>query len=269
MLLLAVLFLPMMGSAQQATNTSRQSVAAPQSPERKTSQGELEKRVDLIEAKVLLAEAKALAAKRNPWTEPGAILGFLGSLGAIASFLIQRWWHRQAEREAADRAERERKQAAELAERERQQEADRAEREKLKSHVLDSLKWFEGKTQPRSIAIAVVEANWSTFKDLHPTWLAILVNQAIYLLKQSDEADSAHELANLDRIMTLIADNESELRLEQKISVREAVSANQAGSASGLKGVTGHNEWLKKLAKSPLNPGLNRTDTALTRGPAG
>lgn len=72
------------------------------------------------------------------------------------------------------------------------------------SHLYNSLHWFEGDTQKRSLGIAVIEANWNSAKSLHRTWTAVLTNQALYLLGQSGQKDATHEIANLKRIMNLL-----------------------------------------------------------------
>jgi hypothetical protein len=154
----------------------------------------------------------------NPWLEwvkPSTLLGFVGGLGGIVGMLIQRSWQRRDEEKAAQRAERDR----------------------LQAHVLDSLKWFEGRTQKRSIGIAVIEGNWSLFTALQPTWIAILVNQAVYLLAQSRETeDAALEQQNLKRIMDLLLLARTKVAEAQKKGLSDALGENLAGR--GLRGMT-------------------------------
>jgi hypothetical protein len=66
-----------------------------------------------------------------------------------------------------------------------------------------ALAWFEGKTQRRSIGIAVTEAFWEDSPSSRTTLIPLLGNQAIYLLAVSDQG-TAHEVNNLERIMHLI-----------------------------------------------------------------
>ena len=71
--------------------------------------------------------------------------------------------------------------------------------------LLESLGWFEGGTQKRSIGIAVIETKWDHQKEFRTRWVSILVNQAIYLLTREKDRDARHERANLYRIMNLLA----------------------------------------------------------------
>jgi len=158
-------------------------------------------------------DVRLLGESKNPWTEPTTIFGLLGILGGFGGVLIQRYWHRLDERK----------------------KAEQAERARLQAHVFDSLKWFEGKTQKRSIGIAVIEGNWDKFPDLQPTWLAILTNQAVYLLAESGQANAAHEQANLQRIIDLLIRTTNALSSPQKGSIRDAIANNRKGK--GLQGI--------------------------------
>jgi hypothetical protein len=158
-------------------------------------------------------DVRLLSDPQNPWTEPSTIIGVLGVLGGITGVLIQRLWHLRDERRSAERADRDR----------------------LQAHVLDSLKWFEGKTQKRSIGIAVVEGNWNKFAELRLTWLAVLTNQAIYLLAESGQDDAAHERSNLNRMMTLLSQTESSVSPDQRKSLVDAIDKNIKGA--GLRGI--------------------------------
>ena len=99
------------------------------------------------------------------------LLPWITALTAIIGFFLQRMW---------------------------QLKKDRLER------LYNSLQWFEGHTQKRSLGIAMIEANWHKEKSFHKTWVSILTNQAVYLLRQSEQGHSAHEIENLKRIMRLL-----------------------------------------------------------------
>ena len=102
-------------------------------------------------------------------------------------------------------------------------------------HVLDSLRWFEGKTQRRSIGISVIEGNWARFPDLQGTWTAVLANQAVYLLSESGQDDAWHERANLQRIMRLLCRPEVQLSDDQRDSLMDAIDrAQPEGSTRNL-----------------------------------
>lgn len=77
-------------------------------------------------------------------------------------------------------------------------------RQRIWELLLESLRWFEGGTQPRSIGIALVESKWEYHEEFRSRWASILVNQAIYLLTRQKDRDAIHERANLYRIMNLL-----------------------------------------------------------------
>ncbi|HYN81705.1 MAG TPA: hypothetical protein VES88_09410, partial [Gemmatimonadaceae bacterium] len=89
--------------------------------------------------------------------------GVLAALGAIIAFFLKRYW---------DKRDRE----ADL--RERAQAAKDADRARHRDILYESLKWFEGGTQKRSIGIAVVNTSWHTFDDFRPLWTEVFANQA-------------------------------------------------------------------------------------------
>jgi hypothetical protein len=176
-------------------------------------------------------DVRIVGEPRNPWTEPSTILGVIGVLGGLGGVLLQQHWHRNDQEKAAARAERER----------------------LQAHVFDSLKWFEGRSQKRSIGIAVIEGNWSTFDDMRPTWLAILTNQAVYLLAESDSKDASHERANLDRITRLLVCHPATLSADQNSSIGHAIEENRSGKR--LRGIETESldDWKSKLSSPPQN----------------
>lgn len=71
-------------------------------------------------------------------------------------------------------------------------------------HLFEALSWFSGGTQKRNIGISVVEGYWAEIPHLRRILVTLLVNQAIYLLTQSEQYDSSHERNNLCRIMRLL-----------------------------------------------------------------
>lgn len=109
------------------------------------------------------------------------------------------------------------------------------QKERMESHLLDSLKWFEGGTQKRSIGISVVEANWATYKLLRPTWLAVLVNQAVYLLAETKETRSQHEIENCKRIRRLLSREKPQLSEGQKRAIGTALTEREADRGGGVK----------------------------------
>ena len=173
---------------------------------------------------------------KNVWLEPTTLIGVLGALGGLVAVLVQRYWHRKDDELSRSRAAEDRRRADERLDNERQVARETAEREKFLSHALDSLRWFEGKTQRRSIGIGIVEGNWVRFPELQCTWTAVLANQAVYLLSESGEDDAQHEVANLHRIMGLLSRAEVRFSQVQCESLSAALQKNAKGA--GLRGVT-------------------------------
>jgi len=63
-------------------------------------------------------------------------------------------------------------------------------------NIFRALAFFDGKTQRRNVGISVVEGYWNTTPDLQRILVPLLVNQAIYLVSQSEQSDVEHELNN-------------------------------------------------------------------------
>lgn len=94
------------------------------------------------------------------------------------------------------------------------------------ARLLDSLKWFEKGTQPRSIGLSIVEANWESTPELRSTWTSVLVNQGIYLLAEKSKDEVAqHELENRRRIVKLL--KKAKLSKGQQMALAEAVTEAQ------------------------------------------
>jgi len=80
------------------------------------------------------------------------------------------------------------------------------EDERKELYLVEALRYFEGRTQKRSIGIAFIEAYWDEVTRLQKTWTAVLANQAIYILSKlsTDHKLEVHELDNLNRIFELL-----------------------------------------------------------------
>ena len=81
--------------------------------------------------------------------------------------------------------------------------------------LIESLHWFEGRTQKRSIGIAIVESGWDVKKnkEFQSKWTSVLTNQAIYLLTKEEkeekkEEEPFHEEQNLYRIINILIDKD-------------------------------------------------------------
>jgi hypothetical protein len=102
-----------------------------------------------------------------------------------------------------------RRQAA--AERESLRRREDQERESLRYEQIipSSLDYFTGKTQRRNVGIAVLQGAWSKAPHLRSIFVPLLVNQALYLLEESEQEEARHERENLDRIMELVISSRS------------------------------------------------------------
>ena len=120
---------------------------------------------------------------------------------------------------------------------------------RLEEHLFSSLDFFSGRTQRRSIGIAVVSANWDQFAHLRPTWTSLLVSQAIYLLTESESHHKTHELQNLKDILHVLLKPNSQISIGDKADLRVAIQNNRKNKPlpekNGLKIVEPHDldEW--------------------------
>jgi hypothetical protein len=174
----------------------------------------------------------------------GAVLGALAA--AVAFFLKRHWDNRDKalrvahERDlAALRAAHERDLAAQQQEWRRKvaewqaardrELATEASRDRLRDILYESLRWFEKGTQRRSIGISVVEASWDLFPEFRTVWLAVLTNQAVFLLAVPKQKQKAHEIANLMRIMQLLVRHKAGLESVALQALRDTLADKIAG----------------------------------------
>jgi hypothetical protein len=128
-----------------------------------------------------------------------------------------------------------------LEEAERIRDLDYAERahERITSNVFSALSHFAGKTQDRSIGIAVVEGSWAEVPEFHPVLVPLLANQVIYLLSESGQEDKAHEVDNLRRMIDLLVEGNAEPTMRTPFArasydaVRSALTAAIAKTSGG------------------------------------
>ncbi|MDJ0730389.1 MAG: hypothetical protein QNJ33_10405 [Crocosphaera sp.] len=82
---------------------------------------------------------------------------------------------------------------------------------KKRERLIESLTWFEGRTQKRNVGIAIVESEWEItekkdFKEFKKIWTSLLVNQAIYLLTNEKDEIAFHEEQNLCRMIDILVE---------------------------------------------------------------
>ena len=140
-------------------------------------------------------------------------------------------------------------------------------REKTRQHLLESLKWFGGETQPRSIGIAVVEANWERHDFMRPYWTAVLSTQAIHLLARSKEENSRVEESNLSRIMGILTRPTAGLsdgdkrRLGRVLEERKTGATLPSGGISLVHLMPELKKWIEHFP-APANQPLQPTSSA-------
>lgn len=110
----------------------------------------------------------------------------------------------------------------------------------LNKILFDSLKWFEGGTQKRSIGIAIIEGYWNQKKEkLENVWKPLLINQAIHILEESKEKDKSTEISNLERIVKLLGkaallENEKEPLIDAITNARTELSEKEEDKQKGI-----------------------------------
>jgi hypothetical protein len=100
-----------------------------------------------------------------------------------------------------------------------------------------ALDFLGGGSQKRNLGIAAIEMYWSN-KRHRPVSISLLIGSAIYLLLQSGQEDAAHELHNLDRIMTHLLRQESRSftsRSQYERLLNAVRAAQQPQRSAGLK----------------------------------
>lgn len=129
----------------------------------------------------------------------------------------------------------------------------RTEQQKQKiEHLFESLHWFEGKTQPRSIGIAIIEANYDKFRDeMGGVWASILVSQAEHILTKSKPEDET-EARNLERIIRPL--RKHDLSRDQRHDLCSALGVASTAPSHGQTGLVisekQKTDWLSQFACS-------------------
>jgi hypothetical protein len=70
--------------------------------------------------------------------------------------------------------------------------------------LLQALEYLTGGSQKRSIGIALIEGLWERGHPFHRSLLPALINQAVYLLLETESREGRHQFQNWCRIMELI-----------------------------------------------------------------
>jgi len=174
--------------------------------ELKKMRSEFVQRLSPTEAILLkrIDEIQEKIKKRNPWLQPTVVIAIIAAGVGWALAVFQFFGNRK---------------------------------QRVWELLLESLRWFEGHTQKRSIGIALVESKWDHHVEFRGRWASILVNQAIYLLTRKNDRDAIHERANLYRIMNLLiekVDPNGQIPDFQRELLCETLNAYDSNSDRGL-----------------------------------
>jgi len=174
------------------------------------------------EKRLLETLSEQLAKPKTSWPQVSTLM--VSFLIAIGGWVFAAYQASQTRKEAT---------------RQQDRDLEEAQLSRLEEHLFRSLEFFSGRTQRRSIGIAVVSANWDQFAHLRPTWVSLLVSQAIYLLTESESHKKTHELRNLQDIVNILLKPNSAIRPYDKDDLRNAVQSNrknkQLKDENGLK----------------------------------
>lgn len=169
----------------------------------------------MLSADLMAQVAAREMSSKDAWDVAFGALAVVGTalaaIGAIIAFFLKRYWDK------------------------RDREADLRERSQARHRdiLYESLKWFEGGTQKRSIGIAVVNTSWGTFEEFRPLWIEVFANQAIYLLAASDQKDKPHEHDNLRRIMAVVVDQRALLEANSRTILLQTIDDKLKGQIAG------------------------------------
>ncbi|MFZ4699495.1 MAG: hypothetical protein ACOYMG_05555, partial [Candidatus Methylumidiphilus sp.] len=167
----------------------------------------------------------------------------LSAFGASIAFFLKKYWDgrdRQADKK------------------EREIAAKESEHLKQRDILYESLKWFEGGTQKRSIGIAVVNTSWNGYKEFRPLWIEVFLNQAIYLLTTSEEKTKFHEHDNLRRIMDLLVREKTSITEQSKILLTNTLLIRLLYCAEWIKRAKSMNSRYCLSARGPTRRSRGR-----------
>ena len=100
-----------------------------------------------------------------------------------------------------------------------------------------TLQYFTGGTQKRSVGIALIEGVWRHKPQYLDILLPVIANQFVYLLVTTDSEDEAHEERNLVRLYNLLAEMPGRTVQQRHYfcDVLDAIEKKVDGEERGLK----------------------------------
>jgi hypothetical protein len=176
-----------------------------------------------------------------------AIVGAVSGSAISAAATITSQWLNGRERERTNvRLEAERA-GVSAADRDERQQAKREE------FLFRALEHFGGRTQERSVGIAIAEAYWRSTPEQHDVLVPVLLNQLVYLLAVQDSekgADAAHERQNVRRIVELLEriDDIDRFRESYEFSLRLSSESEPAAVSIFPPTRRSRGTWIASLA---------------------
>jgi hypothetical protein len=186
-----------------------------------------------------LTNAQVLEAVFTAAAAGGAVLG---AIGAIIAFFLKRYWDVRDKKLAIQHAE---------------SLARDAQRAKERDVLYQSLTWFEGGTQNRSIGIAVVNSSWNKYREFQALWVEVFANQAIYLLAAAKRDDKAHEQDNLRRLAELLEREAKMLAPETRLVLSDTVNRKLSNKIAEGIVITDSLERRLRALSTVLTPNSN------------
>ncbi|GAA4936756.1 hypothetical protein ACFPM3_06655 [Streptomyces coeruleoprunus] len=108
-------------------------------------------------------------------------------------------------------------------------------RRKLEELFFKSLEFVKQGSQNRNVGISAAEIYWQ-HKSRRPLITGFMTGIAVYLLQESKQWDAAHEAFNLDRIMTMLLQQEpTDASKAHYKALLEAVRANRSESGKNQR----------------------------------
>lgn len=118
--------------------------------------------------------------------------------------------------------------------------------------LAQTLDYFGGGSQRRSIGIALLEGLWVNKPRHHDVIVPLVANQIVYLLLSTESAD-AHNERNLVRLFTILKSvpNLNEKYWNRRCDVADAIYRKLEGEKKGIPVSTPTlNSWIKAIGES-------------------
>lgn len=103
--------------------------------------------------------------------------------------------------------------------------------------IIEGLRLFGGRTQVRSVGIAILEGNWRHVEKgkLSGSVVPVICNQLIYLISESDSKDAQHEIANFERMVVLLEKRQTLIDSRLRQLMRNALNVRDPQKGRGIE----------------------------------